>query len=90
MGSSPAAVEHMIVIGDFNCNWLDDNTSKLIKTHAPIIAKFTQHITEPTTYYGTTIDHIYTNFSNPHLITGVLPAYYTDHHLIYIALDPRT
>ena len=68
--------EHIIIIGDFNedltcsgnhqlCDFLVENG-------------FQQHITVPTTDYGTLIDHIYTkNICEAEVDTG--DCYYSDH-----------
>ena len=72
-----------IFIGDFNINYLVDNTLKqplynlFIRDH-----KYRQLVSCYTTDYRTAIDHIYTNLPESQINMQVLEAYFSDHKAI--------
>ena len=72
-----------IFIGDFNMNYLVDNTLKqplynlFIRDH-----KYRQLVSCYTTDYRTAINHIYTNLPESQINMQVLEAYFSDHKAI--------
>ena len=76
--------DHTVFVGDFNIN--------LMKASVPrCFQNYHQVITEPTTTSNTLIDHIYIK---PHpgtdkLTASVLPAYYSNHFPVFIAIKLR-
>jgi len=71
------SVEHYTVImGDFNLDWYDESTKV---TMTRILPGFRQLVSEPTTDYGSTIDHVYTDLPANLVEHFSLETYYTDH-----------
>ena len=76
--------DHTVFVSDFNIN--------LMKASVPrCFQNYHQVITEPTTTSNTLIDHIYIK---PHpgtdkLTASVLPAYYSNHFPVFIAIKLR-
>ena len=72
-----------IFIGDFNINYLVDNTLKrslynlFVRDH-----NYRQLVSCYTTDYRTVIDHIYTNLPESQINMQVLEAYFSDHKAI--------
>ena len=77
------STQYNIFIGDFNINYLVDNTLKrslynlFIRDH-----KYRQLVSCYTTDYRTAIDHIYTNLPESQINMQVLEAYFSDHKAI--------
>ena len=73
----------VVVIGDFNDDLFKTSTSG----HCSLTSLGLQQIiSDPTHMYGSLLDHIYTNLSVKGAISGVIPAYYSDHNAVFIAL----
>ncbi|PJE78258.1 ATP-dependent RecD-like DNA helicase [invertebrate metagenome] len=69
----------LFILGDFNINLLDISDAFLRFMRSEFSCK--QVITEPTTCYGTLLDHIYTTETG--VQTGVIPTYWSDHSLTF-------
>ncbi|XP_069110076.1 ATP-dependent DNA helicase PIF1-like [Argopecten irradians] len=69
----------LFILGDFNINILDSPNTIIQFMERECSCR--QIVTEPTTCYGTLLDHIYTTETN--VQTGVIPAYWSDHSLIF-------
>ena len=76
-----------VILGDFNVNISEPSPEKNTMLKYLVTEKcFSQLITDYTTDYRTTIDHIYTNIPHQVDISGVLESYYTDHKPIFLQL----
>lgn len=80
----------IIVIGDFNINWLTTPENHTIKEMLCKNFNLKQHIVQETTANGTLIDHLYTNYPTAQIATGIFETYYTDHKAIWIAIPRQT
>ena len=72
----------IVIIGDFNIH-ANDNASNFVDFMKKQF-KCEQHINQSTTDSGSVIDLIFTNCPAS---TGVIEAYWSDHKLVYCALD---
>ena len=72
-----------IIMGDFNLDWHDQSTQVLMARTLP---GFRQLVTEPTTDYGSTLDHIYTDLPPDLVQHFTLESYYSDHKPLVAAL----
>jgi exonuclease III len=73
-----------IIVGDFNEDLLtkpSNSLTALLESY-----NFTQKITEPTTDYGSLLDHIYHNMALTEEHYEVVDMYYSDHDAIFMAL----
>ena len=71
------------VLGDFNEDLMDKKTHTIHTTM--IKGRFKQHISGPTTDYGSTLDHIYTKHVGE-VKTDVVDCYYSDHDATYCVI----
>lgn len=78
-----------VVLGDFNDNLVDNQTSpltSLMKGYG-----FRQYVTLPTTDNGSLLDHIYFNRHGPGLDGDVLidvhDVYYSDHDSVFLSTN---
>ena len=69
----------IIITGDFNVNILSDN-SKLISLMAH--HDFRQCLSDPTTDYGSALDHVYSNQFNVKTNIDVHDVYYSNHDAV--------
>ena len=74
-----------IILGDFNEDLLKSQTHP-IKDHLQKHG-FKQHITEPTTDYGSLLDHIYHNMEPASQHYEVQDTYYSDHDATFAAFQ---
>ena len=75
--------ENLLIVGDFNENLI--NVSSTIEK---CDNRFSQLIKNPTTVYGTLLDHIYTrNVSDS--VSGVLPQLFSDHFSTFIIVKDQ-
>ena len=74
-----------VILGDFNVDLFQQNAStrKITKLMTETY-NYTQLVMQPTTDYGSCLDHIYTNIHTAR--TGVLESYYSDHKPIWISI----
>ena len=77
-----------IHVGDFNINYLVDNTQKRSLYDLFIRHEYRQLVSCYTTDYRTVIDHIYTNLPESHINMQVLEAYFSDHKAICALINP--
>ena len=82
------AQENIIILGDFNVNWLIDTERRPLYNLLVKDKHYRQLISTYTTDSKTVIDHIYTNIHVANLNTqaGVLETYFTDHKAIWVSL----
>ena len=71
----------LVILGDFNVDLLNDSANKQFEAHMQNQFGCAQHISESTTDSYTLIDHLYSNILD--LTPGILPAYWSDHYMIY-------
>ena len=76
-----------IILSNFNVNWLDEQHRAGLFSLMVSRYGYHQHISTYTTNNMTCIDHIYSNICEPHIKTGVLETYYSDHKVIWIAIS---
>ncbi|MES9882338.1 MAG: AAA family ATPase [Sedimenticola sp.] len=72
--------DDVIILGDFNIDLQKQAALKLPGT-------FRQYIKCPTTNSNTSIDHIYTNIDPRIIDSGTIEAYWSDHCVIWIAVN---
>ena len=72
-----------MICGDFNIDIRDvssdDPLLQVMETQG-----FHQLVLQPTTDYGSLIDHVYVNFAEPKVMAKVVDCYYSDHDIIVI------
>lgn len=73
------STENIIVVGDFN-EEIDGHTTNFFLEHG-----YLQQSTEPTTDYGSTIDHVYIKGTFK-ISLKVINTYYSDHDMILLSL----
>ena len=71
--------DDVIILGDFNIDLAKQQQVKLPTSYH-------QCLTQPTTIHGTRIDHIYTNLAHEKYTFGTVPAYWSDHAIIWLAM----
>ena len=76
----------LIVIGDFNVNWLDDVERTSLYNLMINENSLEQLISSCTTDNGTLIDHAYTNFTKEYIQAGTLETYFSDHKAIWASV----
>ena len=76
----------VLIIGDFNVNWLDDVERRSL--HNLMINEncLKQRISSCTTDNGTLIDHVYTNLIEEDIEAGTLETYFSDHKAIWASV----
>ena len=67
---------HCIVCGDFNINWLEDEKRQILALLDP---SYQQSVSQPTTAYGSLLDHVYTNIPEDKFSCVVYESYFSDH-----------
>ena len=75
---------HLVILGDFNHDVLDQPESpiiNLLSTHG-----YTQLVNSPTTAQGTLIDHVYSNLHDNNINVEVRDTYYSDHDTVYCSI----
>ncbi|XP_071138424.1 uncharacterized protein [Mytilus edulis] len=78
----------MIIMGDFNIDLNTGNNSFLEFTRDSFCCS--QIVSKPTTSYGTLLDLIFLNFdSKVNFETDVLDSYWSDHKVIYVAIETQ-
>ncbi|XP_028418500.1 uncharacterized protein LOC114543885 [Dendronephthya gigantea] len=79
----------VIIIGDFNVNWLDEIERRSLYNLMINTNGLEQLITSSTTDNGTLIDHLYTNLIEKDIQAGTLETYFSDHKAIWASLKVR-
>ncbi|VDI56076.1 Hypothetical predicted protein [Mytilus galloprovincialis] len=78
----------IIIMGDFNIDLNTGNTSFLKFMRDSFCCS--QIVSKPTTSYGTLLDLIFLNFdSKVNFETDVLDSYWSDHKVIYVAIETQ-
>ena len=76
----------MIIMGDFNYDLLKGNTNFLQYMEETFTCK--QIVSKVTTDYGSLIDLVFCKTVQArHIETDVLEAYWSDHKIVYVAID---
>ena len=80
---------NIIILGDFNVNWLVEIERRPLCNLLVRDKHYKQLMSTYTTDNKTVIDHIYTNIHVSHLDTqaGVLETYFSDHKRVWISFD---
>jgi hypothetical protein len=73
-----------VILGDFNVNLLNNQTSNL--SNLLYSCGYKQLVSTPTTDSGTLIDHIYFNGHCDNVVTQVIDTYYSDHDSVYCSI----
>ena len=82
----PRTLSKCIIVGDFNVNLFDNNSASDKLTTIMSKFGFKQYITNPTTDYGSLLDHLY--IRNMFVMnTDVHDCYYSYHDEIYVELS---
>ena len=75
-----------VIMGDFNSNSNGKSTNQQRLQSLTSKMGYRQLINKPTTDIGTTIDLWFTNTVNE-ILTGVIETFYSDHKIIWMALN---
>lgn len=76
--------EPVVKIGDFNFDIKDNH---ILDNFFSTTFSFKQLIVQPTTDYGTILDHVYTNIATENIsLSGTLESYYSDHKPVFIII----
>ena len=78
---------NIIILGDFNINWLVETERRPLCNLLVRDKHYKQLILTYTTDNKTVIDHIYTNISHLDIQAGVLETYFSDHKAVWISFD---
>ena len=78
----------MIVIGDFNVNWLDELQRQSLYNLMINELALEQMISSFTTDNRTLIDHLYTNLKEE-IHAGTLETYFSDHKAIWASIKVK-
>lgn len=71
-------------MGDFNFDIQDNH---ILNNFFSTTYSLKQLIVQPTTDYGTILDHVYTNIATEKIsLSGTLESYYSDHKLVFIII----
>jgi endonuclease/exonuclease/phosphatase family metal-dependent hydrolase len=68
--------QYTLIMGDFNLNWLEEPTQKLM---AEILPDYNQFIQTVTTDYSSILDHAYTDLPADVVMCYTTECYYSDH-----------
>ena len=77
---------HIIFMGDFNVNWLDEVERRSLYNLMINENGFQQLISSCTTDNGTLIDHLYTNLIEDDVLADTLETYFSDHKAIWASV----
>lgn len=76
--------EPVVIIGDFNFDIQDND---ILNNFFSTTYSLKQLIVQPTTDYGTILDHVYTNIATEKIsLSGTLESYYSDHKPVFIII----
>lgn len=75
----------LVIMGDFNIQVNDDSNCSFVQFMGKTFGCH-QHIKQPTTDAGSTLDLI---FSNDQVYSDTVEAYWTDHKLVYCVVEVR-
>ena len=78
----------VIVIGDFNVNWLDELERRSLYNLVINELALEQMISSFTTDNRTLIDHLYTNLKEG-IHAGTLETYFSDHKAIWASINVK-
>jgi len=67
---------HTFIIGDFNLDWCQQSTRD---TMTELLPHYTQLVSDITTDYSATLDHVYTTMSSQVVQSYVTESYFSDH-----------
>ena len=81
------STENLIVLGDFNINWLQETSSKRRLHNLMLSLGLTEQIKQYTTDNQTQIDLIFSNLEPQIFHCGVLETYWSYHKAVWIAID---
>ena len=73
--------DKVIIVGDFNENLLEAEDRKVIGD-CFLKNGFKQHVTKPTTDYGSALDHVYSRGIND-IVIDIQDTYYSDHDRVF-------
>lgn len=76
-----------IIMGDFNLVWAEDSVKTSMRRLLPTCR---QLVNTPTTDYGTTLDHIYTDLPDTCLRYFTTECYFTDHKALICTIDKQS
>jgi len=74
---------HMFIIGDFNLDWCQQSTRD---TMTELLPTYTQLVSDVTTDYSSTLDHVYTTMSSQVVQCYVTESHFTDHKPVIAAI----
>lgn len=76
--------EPVVIMGDFN---FDIQNNFILNNFFSITHSFKQLIVQPTTAYGTILDHVHTNIATEkNTLSRTLESYYSDHKPAFIII----
>jgi len=74
---------HVLIMGDFNLDWCEQSTRD---TMTELLPRYTQLVSDVTTDYSSTLDHVYTTMSSQIAQCYVTESYFSDHKLVIAAI----
>ena len=74
-------IDKVIVVGDFNEDLLEGQDGKVI-CNGSFRLGFKQHVSKPTTDYGSLLDHVYSRRIND-IVVDIADTYYSDHDRVF-------
>ena len=77
--------DKVIVVGDFNENLFEVQDRKVI-SECFLNIGFIQHVTKPTTDYGSALDHVYSRGISD-IVIDIQDTYYSDHDRVFCFLE---
>ena len=81
--------EPVLILGDFNIDIIKDTSAKDIIS-CMLQFGFTQHVSDPTTDYGSLLDHVYSNCRILNISVEVNDCYFSDHDFLCVSLNLKS
>jgi len=76
-------VYHALIMGDFNLVWCEQSTRD---TMTELLPRYTQLVSDVTTDYSSTLDHVYTTMSSQVAQCHVTESNFSDHKPVIAAI----
>jgi len=74
---------HTVIVGDFNLDWSDQSTRTMM---SQLLPSYRQLVTNVTTDYTSTLDHVYTTLPEDTVQCYTTECYFTDHKFITVCI----
>jgi len=75
---------HTVIAGDFNLDWNDQSVQTMM---SKLLPSYRQIVTDVTTDYTSTLDHVYTTLPEDAVQCYTTECYFTDHKFITVCIQ---